>query len=72
MKTVTYGDTEAEVAGNQLIVKILAGGDCVQFENGTITGIKDGVATVMYGYAATTTDGTPYVVYTQPVTVTVG
>lgn len=72
VKTVTYGDTEAEVAGNQLIVKILAGGDCVQFENGTITGIKDGVATVMYGYAATTTDGTPYVVYTQPVTVTVG
>ncbi len=69
---VAYGDKETAIAGDKLIVKVLSGDDVVKIENGTITGLKEGVATVMYGYTAKTTNGSPYVVYTQPVTVTVG
>ncbi len=69
---VAYGDKETAIEGDKLIVKVLSGEDVVKIENGTITGLKEGVATVMYGYTAKTTNGSPYVVYTQPVTVTVG
>lgn len=72
VKSVTYGNKETVINGDKLIVKVLSGADCVKIENGTVTGLKDGVATVMYGYTAKTTNGSPYVVYTQPVTVTVG
>ena len=71
VKSVTYGNKETVISGDKLIVKVLSGADCVKIENGTVTGLKDGVATVMYGYTAKTTNGSPYVVYTQPVTVTV-
>ena len=71
VKSVTYGNKETVIKGDKLIVKVLSGADCVKIENGTVTGLKDGVATVMYGYTAKTTNGSPYVVYTQPVTVTV-
>ncbi|MBR5285614.1 MAG: hypothetical protein IKU30_01830 [Clostridia bacterium] len=72
VKAVAYGNKETDIAGDALIVKVLSGEDCVKYENGTITGLKDGVATVLYGYTAKTKNGAPYVVYTQPVTVTVG
>lgn len=71
VKSVAYGDMKSVIAADKLIVKVLAGEDCIQIENGTITGTKAGVATVLYGYATKTANGSPYVVYTQPVTVTV-
>ncbi len=71
VRSVTYGDKETVLAADKLIVKVLAGEGCIQIENGTITGAKAGVATVLYGYATQTANGSPYVVYTQPVTVTV-
>ena len=71
VKTVAYGNKESVINADKLIVKVLAGEDCIKIENGNITGTKAGVATVMYGYTAKTTNGSPYVVYTQPVTVTV-
>ena len=72
VKSVAYGDKETVIQGKDLIVKVLAGEDVVKIENGTVTGLKAGTATVLYGYKAKTTNGTPYVVYAQPVTVTVG
>ncbi len=71
VKAVAYGNKETDIAGKNLIVKVISGEDCVKIENGTITGLKGGVATVLYGYTAKTKNNSPYVVYTQPVTITV-
>ncbi len=72
VKVVTYGGSETVVSAEDLIVKVLSGGDCISIENGVIKGLKEGNATVMYGYKAKTTNNSEYVIYTQPVTVTVG
>lgn len=72
VSVVTYGGQETSVSGDKLIVKVISGGEYISVENGAVTGISDGVATVMYGYRAKTTNGSEYVLYTQPVTVTVG
>jgi hypothetical protein len=71
VKSVAYGNKESVINGENLIVKVLAGEDVVKIENGTVTGVKAGTATVLYGYKAKTTNGSPYVVYAQPATVTV-
>ena len=71
VKSVAYGNKEIVINGENLIVKVLAGEDVVKIENGTVTGVKAGTATVLYGYKAKTTNGSPYVVYAQPATVTV-
>lgn len=71
VKSVAYGNKESVINGENLIVKVLAGEDVVKIENGTVTGVKAGAATVLYGYKAKTTNGSPYVVYAQPATVTV-
>ena len=72
VKYVTYGNKEVEVKGDELIVKVISGGDCISIENGTIKGLKEGNATVIYGYKAKTTANSEYVIYTQPMTITVG
>ncbi len=72
VKVITYGGEETVVAGDELIVKVLSGGDCISIENGVIKGEKEGNATVMYGYKTKTTAKSEYVIYTQPITVTVG
>ncbi len=72
VKAVSYGGTETVIAKDKLMITVLSGEDCIEIKDGAIKGIKDGVATVMYGYTAKTTQGSPYVIYTQPVTVTVG
>ena len=72
VKYVTYGGKEVEVTGDKLIVKVISGDDCISIENGTIIGLKAGTATVMYGYKAQTTNKSEYVLYTQPITITVG
>ena len=70
-KVVTYGNTETEIDGSNLIVKVIDGNDFISVENGVITGVEEGTATVMYGYATKTTAGGEYVVYSQPVKVNV-
>lgn len=72
VKAVTYGGEESVISGEDLIVKVLSGSDCITVENGVINGVKQGNATVMFGYKTKTTAKSEYVLYTQPVTVTVG
>ena len=72
VKAVTYGGTETGITGDDLIVKVLSGSECIKLEDGVITGVKKGTATVMYGYKTTTTNNSDYVLYSQPITVTVG
>lgn len=71
VKLITYGNTETEIGLDKLIVKIIEGDEFVKIEDGKLVGVKLGSATVMYGYAAKSTDGTDYVLYTQPTTVNV-
>ncbi|MBQ4317373.1 MAG: hypothetical protein IJC20_03900, partial [Clostridia bacterium] len=70
-KVVTYGNTETEIDGGNLIVKVIDGSEFISVENGVISGVEEGVATVMYGYATKTTAGGEYVVYSQPVKVNI-
>ncbi len=68
---VTYGGQEINVNGEKLIVKILNGEEYVEYKDLKLVGKKAGTATVMYGYKTVTTDGSPYVVYSQPVDIIV-
>jgi len=52
-------------------VNILSGEDVIKIEDGKITALKEGTATVMYGYKAKTTAGSEYLIYTQPTLITV-
>ncbi len=71
VKVVTYGRSETELSLDKLIVKVIDGEEFVKIEDGKLVGSKLGSATVMYGYKTKSTDGTEYVLYTQPVTVNV-
>ena len=72
VKFVTYGGQESVITGDKLIVKVLSGDDCISIENGVINGKKEGNATVIFGYRAKTTAKSEYVIYTQPINITVG
>lgn len=67
----TYGRSNTTLGGKDLIVKVLSGTEYITVENGKVKGIKEGEATVMYGYKTKSTDGKEYILYTQPVSVTV-
>ncbi len=68
---VTYGGEEIKVSGKELIVKLIDGEEFVEYDDSKFVGKKAGKATVMYGYKAKTTDGSPYVIYSQPVEILV-
>ncbi|MBR6562744.1 MAG: hypothetical protein IKK70_02270 [Clostridia bacterium] len=67
---LTYGGEEIAVTDG-LSVTVLEGGEFVTIENGRINANKLGDATVMYSYKTKTTDGSEYVVYSQPVKISV-
>lgn len=71
VKVITYGNKENELGLDKLTVKVIEGDEFVKVEDGKLVGVKTGSATVMYGYATKSTDGTEYVLYTQPTTVNV-
>ncbi len=67
----TYGRVDTTLGGKDLIVKVLSGTEYITVENGKVKGVKEGEATVIYGYKTKSTDGKEYILYTQPVSVTV-
>ena len=67
----TYSGKTSSVSGADTVVSVVSG-DAVKVENGKLVAVKEGTATVIFGCKTTTYMGSPYVVYTQPVTVTVG
>ncbi|MBQ9848984.1 MAG: discoidin domain-containing protein [Clostridia bacterium] len=69
---VSYGGARTEIRTNNLVASVLTGNDCVAVVDGAIVGIKEGTAQVVIGYPTRTTGGKEYVVYTQPITITVG
>lgn len=71
VKAVTYGGKESKISDSRLIVQVISGGEFISVEDGTVNGIKQGVATVMFGFKTKTAANSEYVLYTQPVTVTV-
>ena len=69
---VTYGGEAIPVPEEDQIIQVLTGKDCVKVEDGQLIGVSEGTATVIYGYKARTNiSGNEYVLYTDPVTVTV-
>lgn len=69
---LTYGGETSIIKAEDLIVKVISGGDCIEITDGVINGISEGKATVMFGYKAQTyLNKSEYVLYSQPVTLTV-
>ena len=68
---LTYGGSENAVFASNLIVTVLDGSENLTIEDGKITANALGDATVMYGYKTVTTSGSEYVVYSQPVKISV-
>ncbi len=68
----TYGGEKKAIESTDLIVKIVDGSDVVSVSGGTVTALKQGEAALLVGYKTQTTAGSPYVLYTDLVTVTVG
>ena len=72
VKAVTYGGKENKLKDSQLIVRVISGEEFISIEDGTVSGVKQGVATVMFGFKTKTKANSEYVLYTQPINVTVG
>ncbi len=69
---VTFGGTSTSVLeDNNTSLQFLEGEDVIGYENGKITAKKEGTASFVISYKTRTASGTPYVLYTQPFTVTV-
>ncbi len=69
---ITYGGEAIAIPEEEQIIQVLTGKDFVKVENGELIGVAEGTATVVYGYKAKTNiSGDEYVLYTDPVTVTV-
>jgi len=72
VNAVTYGGESTALSADDLMIKVIDGEEFVTVDGTTVTAVADGTATVLYGHKATTTDGSEYVLYAQPVTITVG
>ena len=69
---VTYARESKSVIGDEnAFVTFIEGADVIKYENGTITALKEGIASFMIGYKTETANGTPYVIYSQPFAVDV-
>ncbi len=66
-----YNRTTFKVTGENTVAAIVSG-DAVKLENGKLVAVKTGTAKVILGCKTKTYAGQDYVVYSQPVTVTVG
>ena len=71
VKAVTYNGKESDINSDKLIVTVIDGGEYISVEEGKIVAKGEGTATVMYGFKTKSTNGTEYVLYTQPTTVSV-
>ncbi len=72
IRATTYGGETETLEAEALLVKVIDGDEYLTVENGVLTGVSEGQATVLFGYEAETKAGSSYAVYTQPVTVTIG
>ncbi len=68
----TYGRTTSELSLDECVVSVLEGDEVVSVENGVVTATGNGTAQVLVGYKTQTANGNEYVLYTQPIAVTVG
>ncbi len=68
----TYGGKETKLSASDVIYSVISGEKYIEIKDGKITGKQDGVAYVIFGYKAKTTNGSEYVVYTQPIEISVG
>ena len=66
----THGNAVSHIDAEYLIPTVVSG-DSVAVENGRLVAKKEGISKVIFGYKAKTCDGQEYVLYSEPVTVTV-
>ncbi len=71
LTATTYSRYSFSVTGANTIATVVSG-DAVKVENGKLVAVKEGTAKVIFGCKTNTYMGSEYVVYTQPVEVTVG
>ncbi len=55
----------------KIIISTVCGDDCLAVKDGEIVATQRGKAVILIGYKTQTTDGSDYVLYSQPITVTV-
>lgn len=67
----TYSRYTFNVSADDTVATVISG-DSVKVENGKLVAVQEGESTVILGCKAKTYLGQEYVVYTQPLTVTVG
>ena len=67
----TFSHADVAIKASNLIVKVISGSDVVSVSNGKITSLKNGTAKLLVGVSTRTKSGSNYVLYAQPVTVTV-
>ena len=67
----SYGNKKTTLSKSNAKIIVLDGAEYLTVSNGNITGKSTGTATVMFSYTTKTTAGTEYVLYSQPVTVTI-
>ena len=68
---VEYGNGEYVADGGNTVASVIEGEDVATIVNGKLVGLKEGKATVILGYRASTPTGGVYYVYTEPFEVTV-
>ena len=68
----TFAAGDVKLDASKLLVTVVEGEDVVKYENGVLTGLKEGEATLLIGTKTKTAGNSEYVLYAQPVTVTVG
>ncbi|MBE6692362.1 MAG: hypothetical protein E7586_03390 [Ruminococcaceae bacterium] len=71
LTATTYSRYSFNVSGANTVAAVVSG-DAVKVENGKLVAVKEGTAKVIFGCKTNTYMGSEYVVYTQPVDVTVG
>ncbi len=69
--SVAYGNHESLIDIKDTVFSVISGEENVAVVDGKLVALKEGTAQVIFGYVTETTTGKEYVVYTQPVTVTV-
>ncbi len=66
-----YGNHKSVIDIKDTVFSVVDGEENVAVVDGKLVALKAGTAKVIFGYRTSTTTGKPYVVYSQPVTVTV-
>ncbi len=71
LRGIPYGGDAIALQDADLTVSVVDGDDCVAIVDGVLEATASGKATVIVGCHTKTTDGSAYVLYTEPFTVTV-